>query len=72
MPERVAAKSKKFYEIAPAATISGMRKNLERKEVNIKKILKWLEEVWLDPEVQEAIDEADWLKFIESLKSDLE
>ena len=28
--------------------------------------------VWLDPEVQENISEADWLKFIESLKSELE
>jgi len=41
-------------------------------QLDIEEMLKWLAEVWLDPEVQEAIDEADWLKFIESLKSDLE
>jgi len=41
-------------------------------QLDIEEMLKWLAEVWLDPEVQETIDEADWLKFIESLKSDLE
>jgi len=41
-------------------------------QLDIEEMLKWLAEVWLDPEVQEAIDEAEWLKFIESLKSELE
>jgi len=45
---------------------------VQAEPLDIEEILNWLEEIWLDPEVQEAIDEAEWLKFIESLKSDLE
>jgi len=41
-------------------------------QLDIEELLNWLAEVWLDPEVQEQISEAEWLKFIESLKSDLE
>jgi hypothetical protein len=40
--------------------------------VEIEELLKWLEEIWLDPEVRETIDEEQWLKFIESVKSGLE
>ena len=35
-------------------------------------VANMLAEVWLDPEIQEHISEAEWLKFIESLKSELE
>ena len=35
-------------------------------------ILKWLEELWLDERIREVVDEDDWLKFVESIKSELE
>jgi hypothetical protein len=37
------------------------------KHHTLEEILKWLEEVWLDPEVHEAINEDEWLRFIESI-----
>ncbi len=70
-PDRLAAKSQKFYEITPETTISAMQKTLEVKEVNIKEILEWLDELWLDPDMQEAIDEGTWLEFVESVESEL-
>jgi hypothetical protein len=41
-------------------------------EVKIEELLKRLLEIWLDPEVQKLIDEDAWLKFVESLKQDIE
>jgi hypothetical protein len=35
--------------------------------VDIEAIMKWLAEIWLDPEVREHIDAKAWLKFYESL-----
>lgn len=35
--------------------------------VDIEAIMKWLAEIWLDPEVQKAIDEDAWSEFLESL-----
>jgi alpha-tubulin suppressor-like RCC1 family protein len=37
----------------------------------IKKIIDWLEQLWLDEETQKLIDEDTWLKFIESVKEEL-
>ena len=39
---------------------------------NIEDILKWLEELWLNPDVQKAIDEDSLLKFIESVMKELQ
>jgi len=72
-PERLAAKSQKFYDITPETTISARQKALEVKEVNIKEILEWLEQLWLTEEdLRNDISEADWLEFIEAVKSELE
>ena len=38
--------------------------------VDIEAIMKWLAEIWLDPEVQKAIDEAAWWRLVESLKKE--
>ena len=39
--------------------------------IEIEQIIKWLEQLWLDEEVQKLINEDVWLKFIESLKEEL-
>jgi hypothetical protein len=36
----------------------------------VEEILQWLTEIWLDPEVQKAIDEAAWRRLLESLKKE--
>ena len=41
-------------------------------ELSFEELLKWLAEIWLDPEVQKLIDEDAWLKFLESLRQDME
>jgi hypothetical protein len=41
-------------------------------EVRIEELLKRLLEIWVDPEVRKLIDEDAWLKFVESLKQDIE
>jgi len=71
-PERLVAKSQKFYDITPETTISAMQKALDAQkvdiEVSIKEVLTWLEELWLtDAEVRKMISEDEWLKFIESV-----
>jgi parallel beta-helix repeat protein len=40
--------------------------------IDIEALLKWLEDIWLDPDVQETIDEETWLKFVEAVKSEFE
>lgn len=71
-PERLVAKSQKFYDITPATTISGKRKALEIEKIDIKKILKWLDEIWLNEEVRKVITEDEWREFVEAVKSELE
>jgi hypothetical protein len=41
-------------------------------ELSIEEIMKWLEEIWLDPEARKVIDEEAWLKFVESLMEGLQ
>jgi hypothetical protein len=36
--------------------------------IEIKQLIDWLEQLWLDEETQKLIDEDTWLKFIESVK----
>jgi len=71
-PERLVAKSQKFYDITPATTISGRRKTLEIEKIDIKKILKWLDDIWLNEEVRKVITEDEWREFVEAVKSELE
>ena len=44
---------------------------LEEQAAQLLKTLDWLDEIWLDPEVQEAIGEEDWLDFVESVEESL-
>jgi parallel beta-helix repeat protein len=52
-------------------SISAERQIEKVEPVKIEQMIKWLEEIWLDPETRKFIDEDTWLKFIESLKEEL-
>jgi hypothetical protein len=41
-------------------------------ELTFEDLVKWLEDVWLDPEVRQVINEDAWLKFIESLMEEIQ
>jgi hypothetical protein len=57
---------------APAVSSISAEQQIQKVEpVKIEQIIKWLEEIWLDPEARKFIDEDTWLKFIESLKEEL-
>jgi len=75
-PERLRGKSDKFYAVNAFNTVSALRARAaaekEVKEVDVGALLKWLAEIWLDPEVREVIDAEDWLKLYESLEKELE
>jgi len=43
----------------------------ETTQLDIEELLKWLDELWLMPEVREVITEEQWLEFTESIKSEL-
>ncbi len=72
MPERLAERAAKFYSVRAVKTILLEQETwpVRIKSLDLKKLLEWLEKVWLDPEVQEAIDEQTWRRFIESFKAD--
>jgi alpha-tubulin suppressor-like RCC1 family protein len=36
--------------------------------LDVKELINWLEELWLDPEVRKVITEDEWLEFIKSVK----
>ena len=40
-------------------------------ELTFQDLVKWLEDIWLDPEVRQVINEDAWLKFIESLMEEI-
>lgn len=67
-PERLVAKSQKFYDITPATTVSARRKALEVKKVNIKEILNWLDKIWLDGDLQGHITEQEYLEFRQAIR----
>jgi transcription initiation factor IIE alpha subunit len=70
MPERLIARSQKFYDLTPDKTITALRKAQEVKKVNIEEIVEWLEYLWLTEEdLREDMTEAEWLEFIEAVKS---
>lgn len=73
-PERLIAKSQKFYDITPANTISARQRELALlktdNQTDIKELLKWLDELWLtDKGVRDSVDEKSWQEFIEGVKS---
>ena len=43
-------------------------KGQEAKTLDVDTLVKWLEEIWLDPEIQKTIDEKAWQQFMESLE----
>jgi len=79
-PERLAAKSQKFYDITPETTISAKRKALKPQpqsepepqpqltEQDIEELIDWLEELWLtDEELRQQCTEAEWQEFVEAV-----
>jgi len=58
-------------QVAPYELTAVEKKSLIAEPVDVEKLLDWLAEIWLDPEVREGIDAEAWLKLYESVK-DLE
>ncbi|HLB73633.1 MAG TPA: right-handed parallel beta-helix repeat-containing protein, partial [Sedimentisphaerales bacterium] len=71
-PERLIGKSDKFYRVTAFNTVSALRETERRRnttdELDVKKLLDWLAEIWVDPEVRQEIDERNWLRFYESIQ----
>lgn len=71
-PERLVGKSEKFYRVTAFNTVSALREMERRRntadELDVEKLLDWLAEIWLDPEVRQEIAEPDWLRFYESIQ----
>lgn len=65
-PERLVAKSQKFYEITPETTISARQKTLDTQKLDIKMSVKerleWLDEVWLNGDL-DSVTEEEYLEF---------
>ena len=62
-PERLTARTDKFYAITSTNTISALLKQEEIKEVNIKQMLERLDEMWLDGDLDEHMTEDEYLEF---------
>jgi hypothetical protein len=67
-PERLVAKSQKFYDIRPVTTISARREQFDAMKIglkvdNIKRILQWLDEAWLNGDLKEHMTEEQYLEF---------
>ena len=74
-PQRLAVKSQKFYDITPSTTISARQRELESRKaaekVDIKELLQWLDELWLGGDLDETMNEKEYLDFrdaVEELK----
>ena len=53
-------------------SVSAEQQQIEKVEpFEIKQLIDWLEQLWLEEETQKLIDEDTWLKFIESVKEEL-
>jgi len=59
-------------EFAPYELVTAEPEPVIAEPVDIKKMLAWLAEIWLDPEVREGIGAENWLKLYESLEKELE
>ena len=55
-------------EAGPYALAAGEREPPIAEPVDVEKLLDWLAEIWLDPEVRKTLDADAWLKLYESLK----
>ena len=73
-PERLAAKSQKFYDIIPANTVSALRRAEEAKRQRIdevkdtKDILEWLDEIWLNGDLKKVMTEDEYLEFRKAIE----
>jgi len=71
-PERLRAKSQKFYDIIPANTVSALRRAEEAKRQRIdeakdtKDILEWLDEIWINGDIDWT--EERYLEFRKSIE----
>ncbi|MGA2914797.1 MAG: right-handed parallel beta-helix repeat-containing protein [Sedimentisphaerales bacterium] len=67
MPQRLADKSRKFYCLTPATTISAKQRELALlktdNQANIKELLKWLDEVWLSGDLKDSMTENEYQEF---------
>jgi len=67
MSEEMLERTQKFYAIVPARTLQP-----SVQEIDIKEILKWLADLWLEEEqLQKMFEEDEWLKFIEAVENSL-
>ena len=75
-PERLVAKSQKFYDITPARTISGKQKLLELErildEISTKIILKQFDEMWYRGEIKKVMTEDEYLEFRKAIEVSLQ
>ena len=75
-PERLVAKSRKFYDITPETTISALQKALDTQKVDIKvsikEILEWLDEVRLSDDLKESMTEEQYLEFRKAIEDSLQ
>jgi len=61
-----------FTEGASLSAPAEQQQPIETVQLDIEELLKWLDELWLMPEVREVITEDEWLEFVESVKSSFE
>ena len=73
MPERLAAKSQKFYNIKPQAIAES--KMVKPKPPTMRELyelhmelLKWLDEIWLDGDLKEIMTEEEYLEFRKAIE----
>jgi parallel beta-helix repeat protein len=71
MPQRLRAKTQKFYDITPQTTVSAMQKQLAAikrpADAQIKEILDWLDETWLSGDLDQAVTYDQYIAFREAL-----
>ncbi len=71
-PERLVAKSQKFYDITPIRTISGKQKLLELERIldriSTEIILKQFDEMWYKGQLKEIRTEYEYLEFRKTLE----
>jgi len=53
-----------------ASCLRGQQANASK--LTFEDLVKWLEDVWLDPEVRQVINEDAWLKFVESIMEEIQ
>jgi hypothetical protein len=80
-PKRLVAKSDIFYSIKPHQLPPDQPYRLSRKtdvrktiteKTEIEAILKWLDNIWLNGELKEAMTEADYLEFRKAIEESVQ